>query len=133
MALSVFEIHSTTGGSIKEIKGAEQELGFRFHQELRDYLLNLGCISILNHKWNGLGLNANVPKSRNIVEATLSVRKYFKDFPEMAVVLEETLGGNFIVVDRNGEVKLFDGAKLHPVQPTISAYAYSLNPINERV
>lgn len=128
MALLIFELQSNNGGSIKEIREAERQLGFRFHHELRDYLLNLGCIDILNHKWNGLGLSVDTPKQRNIVDATLSMREYFKGFPTNAVLLEKTLGGNYIIVDTNGEVKLFDGGSLHELQPSISAYAFSLKP-----
>lgn len=127
MSLLIFETQSNNGGSIKEIREAENRLGFRFHHELRDYLLNLGCIDILNHRWNGLGLNVDTPKQRNIVDATLSMRECFKTFPNKAVLLEKTPGGNYIIVDINGAVKLFDGENLHEVQPSISAYAFSLN------
>lgn len=129
----LFELNSKAGGGIREVKQAEERLGFRFPRELRNYLINLGCISILDHKWNGLGLDVNTSSSRNIVEATLLVREYFKAFPADAVVLEETMGGNFVVVDIKGEVKLFDGGKLHAMQPSISSYAFSLNPRKEDV
>lgn len=73
------------GASEIEINSAEEELGLRFAEDYRKYLLKFGLASAGGHEFTGIVKSARL----NVVNATVRIYNKIQGLPEKSYVVEE--------------------------------------------
>lgn len=111
------------GVSEDKIIQAENKLSLRFSEDYKNYLKEFGCI--LGDKIQLTGLNC--PKSYNVVEVTMSERKYNNYFPVKMYIVESILAeGIMILQDQNGFIYEFlPNNKVRKINDNLNEYINS--------
>lgn len=74
------------GVSEKSVKDAEKELGLKFAEDYKEYLLNFGLAMCDGHEFTGIGK----AERTNVVAVTKQMRDIHNDVPADWYVLENT-------------------------------------------
>ena len=84
-----------------EISTAEKQLGVRFSEDYRAYLLNYGEVSFGSHELTGICRSERI----NVVNVTEEAKKLYGNFPSDCYVIEDTYFDDiYILQNTNGEV-----------------------------
>ena len=86
----------------KEIIRAEEELGLKFADDYRSYVMQFGCMSIGSREFTGISQQENYC----VVSVTSAQKHYNKNIPENWYVIEQ-LNIDGIVIWQSSEGKIY--------------------------
>jgi cell wall assembly regulator SMI1 len=115
----VKDLRKAKGCTFAQIRKAEDELGLKFPEEYKDYVLEFGHIDFGPTEWTGL----NVIKRLDTVHATQKARAENDKFPPKCFVLEDWgIEGIKAIVNEEGAVFLWDNDQSEPFRESMSKY-----------
>ena len=113
-------IISTGSVSDELIKKAEDTLSLKFAADYKEYLANLGCVSLPGHELTGIFKSVRL----NVIDATMRNRQLFTNIPADCYVIEEA-NIDDIVIWQNGSGIIFKATpRTEPVQIAKSLVDY---------
>ena len=71
--------------TMKEIQSAEKELGLKFANDYKEYLLTFGDITYEGHELTGISFSKRI----NVVDVTKKIKRNLKHIPHNYYVLED--------------------------------------------
>lgn len=108
------------GALPEEIERAEKELGLCFAEDYREYLLNFGTVSADGIELTGLNVSARL----NVIDVTKEERRYGRNFPEQAYIVENPGIGNLLILqEASGIIYEYERqGKRRPIAASLSEY-----------
>lgn len=99
------KLYHAAGCSVEQIIAAERQLGLRFSDEYRNYVLQYGAISFGAHEFTGLNVDAYI----DVIAVTKQEREARDRFPLDCIVVQQLgIEGLILVQDEDGVVYQLD-------------------------
>lgn len=115
---SIDKVYSANPCTLKEIKNAEEKLGFELPDEYYDILEEYGTISFLDVEFKGVNSEGYL----NVVDETLKERENNSNLPLNMFILENKYTGELILSNTKGEVFSLFNNKLEKISDSICKY-----------
>lgn len=102
-----YKVYHASGCSADEVITAEKELGIKFSDEYREYLMEYGAVSFGSNEFTGLGVDDYI----NVVKVTEHEKKLNVTFPQRSIVIQNLdIEGISIVQDEEGAIYQINGS-----------------------
>jgi len=102
-----FRLFHAAGCSVEQVMEAEEQLGLRFADEYRNYIMKYGAISFDSHEFTGLNVDSYI----NVTDVTLQERELRDKLPADCYVVQQVgIEGLVILQHQSGAVYQLDEA-----------------------
>jgi len=100
-----FRLFQAKGCSVEQVMEAERQLGLRFSDEYRNYVLDYGAFSFGSQEFTGLNVDSYI----NVTDVTLQERGLRDEFPADCYVLQQLgIDGLITLQHQSGTVYQMD-------------------------
>lgn len=117
------KLYHLKGVDVDTIINAEAELGIRFDEEFRNYLLEYGVVSFGSHELMGLGGDEYL----DVVKETINERTNNGKYPHNCYIIENLgIDGIMILQDEEGIVYELNDAGVKKIYDSFEEYIKSI-------
>ena len=118
------KLYHMGGVGTDKIIEAEKQLGIRFSDDFRNYLMEYGVVSFGSHEFMGLGGDAYL----DVVGETLMERERNEKFPKNCYIVENLgIDGIMILQDSEGKIYEINASVIKRIASSFSEYVDSVS------